>query len=87
MRAVWFVSAAGRFAYRLTRGNPMMWVSASPFVGLCFPRGKRSTTDDDVWVLALVGWDDVQRFCCQEARMRFQLESLILAQNERWRQA
>jgi hypothetical protein len=30
---------------------------------------------------------DVQGFGCQEALRRFQLESLILAQNERWRQA
>ena len=31
--------------------------------------------------------DDVQRFGRQELLRQFQLESLILAQNERWRQA
>ena len=31
--------------------------------------------------------DDVQRFGRQELLWQFQLESLILAQNERWRQA
>ena len=36
---------------------------------------------------SLSGSGDVQRFDCQERRKAFQLESLILAQNERWRQA
>ena len=58
-------------------------------------------TDDDVWFLSFYGQDDVQRFG-RQGRFRisreglfgrprdlvsFQLESLILAQNERWRQA
>ena len=60
--------------------------------------GAEAQQTDDV-TRSLSGPGDVQRFICQEGALRaqaamrerardsFQLESLILAQNERWRQA
>ena len=85
----------GRSAYRPTRvSSPMMWVSASLFVGFRVPYGndaRRTMTFESGPVMG-------RRMCrgsiCQERRLdargvgqSFQLESLILAQNERWRQA
>ena len=109
MWAVFSVLIDGRtFAYRSSRGDPMMRKSASLFgLGRCV----RSA-----WlVLGLLfrGWAwgwfvggmgrvglsrdcicgeshgcDVQRFDVKDhPTMGVQLESLILAQNERWRQA
>ena len=63
----------------------MMRVSASLFERLrFFWRRKHVKTDG---LSLLVEWKDVLGFERQEHLRVFQLESLILAQNERWRQA
>ncbi len=55
--------------------------------GFRFLMKPKSTTNRRLSQLA--GWDDdVQRFNVKDTLVTaFQLESLILAQNERWRQA
>ena len=62
-------------------------VSASLFVRFFGAFGTEAHTDRDYCRSSRIG-SDVQRFERQEGHyVAFQLESLILAQNERWRQA
>ena len=62
----------------------MIWVSASRFVGHV-PYGNLAHDCRMTWC------ESIRQMCegstSRTVEIRFQLESLILAQNERWRQA
>jgi hypothetical protein len=76
----------GLFAYRPVRSVwPMIGCQLHRLLGVCFVSGTdaRQTMTFDPAAMS----DDVQRFGRQEPLRGFQLESLSLAQNERWRQA
>ena len=87
MRAVWFVSANGRLDIAALGFRSDDRLSASLFVRFFGAFGTEAQTNRDYCRSSRIG-SDVQRFERQErAYGTFQLESLILAQNERWRQA
>ena len=65
---------------------PMMWMSASLSCGFLLLRQLEHMDRD--WTCVERCGSDVRRFDVKDTVERpFQLESLILAQNERWRQA
>ncbi len=87
MWAVWFISMDQRLYIALVGFRPDDPVSASLFVRLSVSDETRSTqTETSIRISLLVEM-------CRGSNVkdsgasRFQLESLILAQNERWRQA
>ena len=72
----------------------MIWVSASLFVGLVGDDEERRAESPGCALTVSLLWrggcatGDVHRFAVKDSAFGcFQLESLILAQNERWRQA
>jgi hypothetical protein len=68
--------------------SAMIWVSASLFVGsCCVKQHEHMNGDKDLDVCTQTLGQMCEGSTSRTVEIRFQLESLILAQNERWRQA
>ena len=86
MRAVWFIDGRTVLHVGPLGFWPMMGVSASLFVGRRDLREGNDARQTMTFGPARAG-RCAEVLLSRSALARFQLESLILAQNERWRQA